>query len=236
MKVGLFRTCLVDGMRPSVGLAAEKLLSFAQCEVIQPKTQTCCGQPAWNSGYSDQTKCIAEKCIGDFADCDYVIIPSGSCGGMMRKHYPHFDAAEKSFSKFANKCYELTDFLGNVAKIQLPRSQNPQTLTYHDGCAGLRELSIKQQPRKLLTQCGHTIIEMPTAEECCGFGGTFSVKFGDISSALVADKCQHIVATQCDTVVMGDVGCMLNIEGKFQFNQSSTKVVHIAEILAETIS
>lgn len=238
MRVGLFVTCLVDLMRPSIGFAALKLLEAAGCEVVVPETQTCCGQPGYNSGDRESALALARKMLAEFEACDYVVAPSGSCAGMIRTHYPDLfsdQTAELERAKrLCERTYELTDFLINVAKLEkVPGTFNGE-VTYHDSCAGLRELGVKTQPRSLLAKVpGLKLKEMDEAEICCGFGGTFSVKFGDISAHIADRKCDNIAGAGVDAVVLGDLGCMLNIEGRLRRRgDMKTKVLHIAEVLA----
>lgn len=237
MRVGLFVTCLVDLMRPRIGFAALKLLEAAGCEVVVPETQTCCGQPGYNAGDYDSARALALKLVAEFKDCEYVVVPSGSCGGMIRTHYPSlFDkdvSQQIQVSKLAERTYELTDFLTRIAKMSSVPATFSGTLTYHDSCSGLRELGVCTQPRELIAKTGATLVEMEQATTCCGFGGTFSVKFGDISSRMAEKKCESIAKTGAGTVVAGDLGCLLNIEGKLRrLGDESTRVLHIAEVLA----
>ncbi|MDG1225045.1 MAG: (Fe-S)-binding protein [Burkholderiales bacterium] len=237
MRVGLFVTCLADVMRPSIGLATLELLKREGCEVIFPEGQTCCGQPAYNSGDRHTAQEFARKVISEFADVDYVVIPSGSCGGMVKTHYEELlnDSPEYRVRAqwLAARTYELTDFLVNVLNVDSFDTNFQGSITYHDSCAGLRELGIKKQPRKLLDRLNHVELkEMSGPEQCCGFGGAFSVKYGDISSRIVDLKCDDIEATEADAVVLGDLGCMMNIEGKLRRRGNhKTKVLHIAEVL-----
>lgn len=238
MRVGLFVTCLVDLMRPSIGFAALRLLEAAGCEVVVPAGQTCCGQPGYNSGDSAAARALALKLLGEFKDCDYIVVPSGSCAGMIRVHYPTLfaddPAALESVTRLSGHTYELTDFLVNVVKIKNIPGRYSGTLTYHDSCAGLRELGVQAQPRALLAKMpGVTLAEMSESTTCCGFGGTFSVKFGDISTRMADKKCAHITRTGAAAVVAGDLGCLLNIEGRLRRNgDMQTRVLHIAEVLA----
>lgn len=238
MKVGLFVTCLVDLMRPRIGFAALRLIEAAGCEVIVPASQTCCGQPAWNSGERRAARLLAEKVIAEFEGCDYVVAPSGSCAGMIRTRYPELFADDAAWlaraAALGTRTYELSDFLVTVAKPDNLPGGFTGTVTYHDACSGLRELGVKAQPRVLLARLpGVTLTEMNGAEECCGFGGAFAVKFGDISARIAEKKCDNIRASGADAVVMGDLGCMLNIEGKLRrMGDETTQVLHIAEILA----
>lgn len=238
MRVGLFVTCLVDLMRPRIGFAALSLLERAGCDVRVPATQTCCGQPGYNSGDRAGARRLAEKLIGEFEACDYVVAPSGSCAGMIRAHYPELfsDAPgwQAKVRALADKTYELTDFLVRIAKLDAVPGVFGGTGTYHDACSGLRELGIKAQPRALLAMVqGLTLSEMDEAEACCGFGGTFAVKFGDISTRIVDVKCDRIAAAKADAVILGDLGCMLNIEGRLRRRgDTRTRVLHVAEVLA----
>lgn len=238
MKVGLLVTCLVDMMRPSIGFAALKLLETAGCEVLVPATQTCCGQPGYNSGDREGARRLAAKLVQEFEACDYLVAPSGSCSGMVKTHYPELFADDPSMlarvAALAAKTYELTDFLVKVVKLEAVPGRFAGTVTYHDSCSGLREMGVKEQPRALLAKVpGIKLSEMNEAETCCGFGGTFSIKFGDISSRMADKKCQNIEDSQADAVVLGDLGCMLNIEGRLRRRGNErTKVLHVAELLA----
>ena len=238
MRVGLFVTCLVDLMRQSIGFAAVKLLEAAGCEVDVPPTQTCCGQPGYNSGDRRSARALAEKMLGEFAGCEYVVVPSGSCGGMIRTHYADLFAGEAvmldHIRRLAARTYELTDFLANVAKLERVSGRFAGTVTYHDACSGLRELGVKGQPRALLAGVrGLRLKEMDECEQCCGFGGTFAVKFGEVSTAIADRKCAQIRASGAAAVVAGDLGCLLNIEGRLRrLGDGDTKVLHVAEVLA----
>jgi L-lactate dehydrogenase complex protein LldE len=238
MRVGLFVTCLVDLMRPSIGFAALRLLQAAGCEVVVPAAQTCCGQPGYNSGDRISAKALARKLLRDFDGCDYLVAPSGSCAGMIRIHYPKLfsdePALRETVQRVAGRTYELTDFLVNIAKLEKIPGHYSGTLTYHDACSGLRELGVRVQPRALLAKLpGVTLAEMRESDTCCGFGGTFSVKFGDISARMADKKCEHIARTGAGAVVAGDLGCLLNIEGRLRRRGDwQTRVLHIAEVLA----
>jgi L-lactate dehydrogenase complex protein LldE len=238
MRVGLFVTCLVDLMRPSIGFAALKLLDRPGVEVVVPDRQTCCGQPAYNSGDRDDAIALARKFIEEFEGFDHVVAPSGSCSGMVRTHYAELlsgDPAWKSRAeRLGARTWELTQFLVDVLKVDFVPGRFDGTVTYHDSCAGLREMGVKGQPRALLAKvAGLSLAEMAECETCCGFGGTFSVKFGEISTRLADDKCRHVEASGADAVVLGDLGCMLNIEGRLRRRgHASTQVLHVAEVLA----
>ena len=238
MRVGLFVTCLVDLMRPRIGFAAVRLLEAAGCEVAVPPTQTCCGQPGYNSGDRASAKALARKVLDEFEGCEYVVAPSGSCAGMIRAHYPdlfHDDpGALERVNRLCDRTYELTDFLVNIVKLDRVPGLLDGTVTYHDSCSELRELGVKAQPRALLAKVpGLTLKEMEEAETCCGFGGAFAVKFGEISTHIAERKCANIAACGADAVVLGDLGCMLHIEGRLRRRgDMKTRVLHIAEVLA----
>lgn len=238
MRVGLFVTCLVDLMRPGIGFAALELLEHAGCEVVVPATQTCCGQPGYNSGSRDSAHALALKVLEEFERCDYVVAPSGSCAGMIRTHYPDLFRGEPALlariERLCAKTYELSDFLARVARLETVPGTYAGTVTYHDSCSGLRELGVKSQPRELLAKVpGLMLKEMRSNETCCGFGGTFALKMGDISSRMADDKCAAIDASGADAVVLGDLGCMLNIEGRLRKRgDTRTRVLHVAEVLA----
>jgi L-lactate dehydrogenase complex protein LldE len=237
MRVGFFVTCLVDLMRPSIGFAAIELLEAGGAEVFVPPTQTCCGQPAYNSGDRADAKALAAKVVAEFEGCDFLVAPSGSCSGMIKTHYADLFADDPAMLKrveaLAAKTWELTAFL--VEKLRLDRvpGRFDGTITYHDSCSGLREMGVKAQPRALLAKvAGAKLEEMAECEVCCGFGGTFSIKFGEISARLADNKCNAIAGTGADAVVLGDLGCMLNIEGRLRrTGNTKTKVLHVAEVL-----
>lgn len=238
VRVALFVTCLVDLFRPSVGFAAVKLLEDAGCTVEVPAAQSCCGQPAYNSGDRGDAKAIARQVIAAFADYDYVVVPSGSCGGMIKTHYPALFADEPAMAEkaraLASRTYELVSFLADVRKIDRVGARYAGTATYHDACSGLRELGVKDQPRRLLhSVAGLTLKEMATPEVCCGFGGTFCVKYPEISDKMVSDKVADIAATGADTLLCGDMGCLLNMAGKLARLGQPIAVRHVAEILAD---
>ncbi len=238
MRVGLLVTCLVDLMRPSIGFAALKLLDRPGVEVVVPPGQTCCGQPAYNAGDRGDAVALARKLVAEFEGLDYVVAPSGSCSGMVRTHYAELladDPAWKARAKrLSAKTWELAQFLVDVLRVDAVPGRFEGTVTYHDSCAGLREMGVKGQPRALLAKVGGlTLAEMAECESCCGFGGTFSIKYGEISARLADDKCRHVEASGADAVVLGDLGCMLSIEGRLRRRgHASTQVLHVAEVLA----
>jgi L-lactate dehydrogenase complex protein LldE len=236
-RVGLFVTCLVDLMRPSVGFAAVKLLEDAGCRVEVPEAQTCCGQPAYNSGDRRDARDIARQVIAAFDGFDYVVVPSGSCAGMIHEHYPAlFENEPETLARarsLAGRTHELVSFLVDVLKIERVDAAYDGVATYHDSCSGLRELKVKVQPRRLLASVrGLSLRELPGAEICCGFGGTFCVKYPDISERMAADKAADVTATGADTLLAGDLGCLMNMAGKLQRQGSTVQVRHVAEVLA----
>ncbi len=202
-----------------------------------PPLQSCCGQPAYNSGDKADAKAIARGVIEAFAGFDHVVVPSGSCAGMIREHYPSLFADEPETrakaDDLAQRSHELVSFLADVLKLERVPVRYEGVVTYHDACSGLRELSIKAQPRQLLRSIeGLRLIELPGAETCCGFGGTFCIKYPAISDRMVADKAADIAATGADTVLAGDLGCLLNIAGKLARLGKELRVRHVAEVLA----
>jgi L-lactate dehydrogenase complex protein LldE len=237
MRVGLFVTCLADLMRPSVAFAAVKLLEDAGCTVLVPAAQTCCGQPALNSGDSADARDIARGVIEAFEGFDYVVGPSGSCMGTLRQDYPALFPDEPAWraraEDLSRRSFELLSFLVDVLKVQTVDAHFDGKVTYHDSCAGLRELGVRNQPRQLLAGVtGLTLTEMAGTEECCGFGGTFCVKYPEISTKMVDDKIAHIQASGAGTVLGGDLGCLLNIAGRIQRRGLPVRVMHTAEVLA----
>lgn len=235
-RVGLFVTCLVDVMRPSVGFAAARLIEAAGCEVVVPAAQTCCGQPAYNSGDSTSARTLALQTMKAFDGLDYVVAPSGSCAAMLKLHYPRLLAgdaeAEAAARAFAERVHELSSFLVDVRGMTAVPGAFEGRVTYHDGCSGLRELKVRAQPRRLLSAVpGLELIEMPGTETCCGFGGLFAVKFPAISNAMVTAKCANAAAVAPDLVLAGDLGCLLNLAGKLSREGSAIGCRHFAEVL-----
>ena len=236
-RVALFVTCLVDLHRPSVGFAAIKLLGQAGCDVEVPRAQTCCGQPAYNSGDRRTARDLARGVIEAFAGFDYVVVPSGSCGGMIAHHFPGLFADDPNLraraEALAGKTFELVQFLTDVMAVDSVSAAYDGVATYHDSCSGLRELGIRDQPRALLASVrGLELRELAEPDVCCGFGGTFCVKYPDISTRMVSDKAADVVATGADTLLAGDLGCLLNIAGRLSREGHPVKVRHVAEVLA----
>ena len=237
MRVALFVTCLVDFVRPTIGFAAVKLLEAAGCTVEVPRAQTCCGQPAYNSGDRETAMAIARQVLDAFEGYDHIVAPSGSCAGMLRRHYPQVFADEPAVlprvQQLAARSWELVSLLVDICGMQAVRARWERRVTYHDACSGLRELGVKDQPRRLLASVdGLTLRELPGAETCCGFGGMFCVKYPDISDKMVSDKQADIVKTGAEAVLAGDLGCLLNIAGKLHRHGARLEVRHVAEVLA----
>jgi len=236
--VGFFVTCLVDLFRPSVGFAAIKLLEDAGCRVEVPELQTCCGQPAYNAGDRKAAQAIARQVINAFEGFDHVVAPSGSCGGMMAKHFPGLLADDPAWAArakdHARRSHELVAFLVDVLGVKAVKAEYQGRVTYHDSCSGLRELGVRAQPRALLASvAGLTLTELPRADVCCGFGGTFCVKYPEVSTKIVAQKAADVVATGADTLLAGDMGCLLNMAGRLSREGATVQVRHVAEVLAD---
>jgi len=237
-RVALFVTCLVDLYRPAVGFSAVKLLEEAGCQVEVPQLQTCCGQPAFNAGDRRTTQEIARQVIDAFLPYDFTVAPSGSCAAMISHHYPGlFEATDPEgrarAERLAAKTHELVSFLTDVRGVRGVAARYEGRATYHDSCSGLRELGVKAQPRALLASvAGLTLTEMREPEICCGFGGTFCVKYPEISTRMVADKTADIAATGADTLLAGDMGCLMNMAGRLKREGSPVRVRHVAEVLA----
>jgi L-lactate dehydrogenase complex protein LldE len=236
-RIALFVTCLVDLHRPSIGFAAISLLEDAGCLVEVPRAQTCCGQPAYNAGDSTTARELGLTILNAFSAYDYVVAPSGSCAGMISKHLPGLFANDPNLRAKADalgaKTYELTAFLADIMQFTPTPPPLAVTATYHDSCAGLRELGVKSQPRDLLnTVPGLKLTEMTDPEICCGFGGTFCVKYPEISTRMASDKCADIEATGAELLLAGDLGCLLNMAGRLSRLGSAVAVRHVAEVLA----
>ena len=236
-KVGLFVTCLVDTQRPNIGFAALQLLEQANCDVSVPAAQTCCGQPAWNSGDDASSRVLAQQTITAFDGFDFVVVPSGSCAGTLVKHYPEmFEGDAHWLAKaedLASRTHELMSFLVDVRKVQLEAVEFTGRVTYHDSCSGLRELGIREQPRQLLASTASIVVkEMADTETCCGFGGTFCVKYPEISERMVDDKLSLASQTGADVLLGGDLGCLMNLAGRASRLGLPLRVFHTAEVLA----
>jgi L-lactate dehydrogenase complex protein LldE len=240
-RVSLFVTCLADLLRPSVAFASITLLEQAGWEVDVPMNQTCCGQPGYNSGEYESTVPLAKQFIEQFEAAEYVVAPSGSCVGMVCHHYPKIlegQWRERALA-LAEKTYELTTFLVEIAKLAPDTAtiNSLPTVTYHDSCAGLREMSIKEQPRQLLKSlCNTEVTEMQQTDVCCGFGGTFCAKMPEISAKMTDDKLSNALATKAEILTGGDLGCLLSIAGRARRLGQDLEVRHIAELLSGDLS
>ncbi len=236
-RVGLFVTCLVDLVRPQVGFAAVRLLEQAGCDVIVPERQTCCGQPAWNAGADKHAADIARAVVDAFEGFEYVVVPSGSCGGMLRKHYPDVLKDDPVYAAraraLAAKTHELMSFLVSVCGVNGVSAKCAATVCYHNSCSSLREMAMKAAPRQLLSSVeGLTLNEIKEPEICCGFGGLFSVKYPAISERMADDKIADAESTGADTLVGPDLGCLLHLAGRMERRGKTMRVRHAAEILA----
>lgn len=236
-RVALFVTCLVDVFRPSVGFATVKLLEDAGCTVEVPSAQTCCGQPAWNSGDKSTAQSIAQQVIAAFEGYDYVVAPSGSCAATLAKDYPAMLSEDPKWSERAkdlsSRTHEITSFLTDILELKDVPDGQAGVVTYHDSCSGLRSLGVRDQPRALLASIeGLEMREMAESDVCCGFGGTFCVKYPDISNVMVGDKTRNIAETGADLVLAGDLGCLLNMAGKASREGRRFGARHVVEVLA----
>ena len=237
-RVGLFVTCLVDLFRPSVGFSAIKLLESAGCVVVVPEAQTCCGQPAYNSGDRASARAVARGILDAFEGFDHVVAPSGSCAAMLSHHLPDLFADDPDLQHrarhLAARTHELVSFLVDILGVTNINARFSGAVSYHDSCSGLRELDVKTQPRALLSKVdGLELKEMVEAETCCGFGGTFCVKYPDISDAMVGKKLADIEKSGAGTVLAGDLGCLMNMAGKASRLGSKVEFRHVAEILSD---
>jgi L-lactate dehydrogenase complex protein LldE len=236
-KVGLFVTCLVDLVRPQVGFAAVKLLEDSGCDVAVPASQTCCGQPAWNAGADGDAVAIARQVIEAFEGFDYVVVPSGSCGGMIKRHYPEALDGDPAWRQralnLAAKTHELMSFLVKVMGVKSVPARYAGTGCYHDSCSSLREMGVREEPRLLLNAVeGLTLKDLQEPETCCGFGGLFSVKYPEISEKMADNKIADIQASGAQILAGPDLGCLLHLAGRMERRGIRTEVRHAAEILA----
>jgi L-lactate dehydrogenase complex protein LldE len=236
-RVGLFVTCLVDFFRPSVAFAAVKLLESGGVTVDVPDAQTCCGQPAYNSGDLETARSIARSLVGLFEPYDYVVAPSGSCAAMIARHVPGLLADDSRFAvraaALAERTYELVAFLAGVLKVSTVPGTYTGNVVYHDSCSSLRELGIRTQPRALLAKVkGVSLKHLAESEACCGFGGLFCVKYGDISTRIADQKLDRVIESGADTLVAADLGCLLHLAGRLMRRKESIRVRHVAEVLA----
>jgi L-lactate dehydrogenase complex protein LldE len=239
MKVALFIPCLNEHIYPSAALSMVKVLKYLKVDTVYVDDQTCCGQPAFNSGYQSEIIPLVEKFIKIFSGYDYIIAPSGSCVSMVKHHYKSINfnkSLNESYIQLRSKVYEFTDFLINVLKIDSLSAQFNHKVTFHDSCHALRELGVYSEPRKILKMInGVELIELNDSDVCCGFGGTFSFKYEDVSVAMVERKCTDILNTQAEYCVGLDSSCLMNIDGYIKKNNLDIKVIHIADLLAQSL-
>lgn len=240
MKVALFVTCLVDQLWPSVGTSCVEVLRRVGCEVEFDERQTCCGQPAFNTGYREEARQVAKRFIEVFeqSDAKAIVSPSGSCTAMVH-HYPELFVADREWLEraeaIAARAYELSSFLVRVLKVEDVGARWQGRLTWHDACHALRDLNLKSEPRLLIGKVrGAEFIELENAEACCGFGGTFAVKYPEVSVAILDQKIEAIERAGVQAVVSGDAGCLMQIGGRLSRNGSNVRVMHLAELLAAT--
>jgi L-lactate dehydrogenase complex protein LldE len=237
-RVSLFIPCFVDQLSPQVGLDVVRVLRRIGYEVDFPEAQTCCGQPAFNTGYWDEARPLAEKFVRVFSGAEIVVCPSGSCTTMVRAFYPELLAGNRLHDeavKLGQRVYEFAEFLVKVAKINDVGASFPHKVTYHDSCHGLRELHLKQEGRELLKHVrGLELVEMPYSEDCCGFGGTFATKYPMISAAMGDTKAGNIEKSGAEYVTAGDGSCLMHIEGILRRKNSTARTIHLASILAQT--
>lgn len=236
MRVQIFIPCFIDQLYPSVAFNMVKVLEKAGCEVNYNPNQTCCGQPAFNAGFWGEAKDVCNKFIQDFSGSDYVVAPSASCVGFVKNYYSKLyeqSAQQQAVKKLSERIFELSDFLVNILKVDdLGASFNGKA-TYHDSCAALRECGLKQEPRKLLQQVkGLELVEMADNETCCGFGGSFAVKFEPISIAMGDQKITHANATGAEYIISTDMSCLMHIDGCIKHKGTGLKVLHLADVLA----
>ncbi len=235
--VYFFGTCVIDLFYPQAGLAGMELLKRQGIRVVFPPNQSCCGQPARNSGYMDEARAVALEQIRTFPKDWPIVVPSGSCAGMMKTHYPDLfeGRPEHSAAKaFAGRVFELTDFLVNVLDVKLEDKGEPVKVTWHGSCHSMREMGVVDQPKQLLRQLANVeLVENPREKECCGFGGTFAVRQPEISAAMVKDKIEAIESTGAPQVISGDCGCLMNINGALEKANKPVAGRHIAEFLLE---
>lgn len=236
MRVHLFIPCFVDQLYPETAFNMVKVLEKASCEVLYNANQTCCGQPAFNAGFISECKSVANKFIKDFKDTDYIVSPSASCTGFVRNYYPTLfnnTSVHNDVKQLVPKSYEFTEFLTDVLKMENFGAQLTAKATYHDSCAALRECKIKAGPRKLLANVkGLELVEMEHNETCCGFGGTFAVKFDAISTAMADQKLKNALQTGASHIISTDLSCLMQLDGVIKNKELPLRTMHIADVLA----
>lgn len=231
MRVSLFVTCIVDQLYPEVGKATVELLEKLGVTVDYNPEQTCCGQPAFNTGYTELAGSVAKRNLEILADADYVVVPSGSCASQFKVFYPELFGHSEEARKLAAKTYELSEFLVKVLKVKSLPSRFDGVVAYHDSCHALRELGIREEPRELLGRVkGLKLMDLPS-NTCCGFGGTFSVKFPELSCAMADDKIAAAQSVKADVVTSTDMGCLMHLEGRLKATGSKIRVLHLAQVL-----
>jgi L-lactate dehydrogenase complex protein LldE len=239
MKTSLFIPCLVDQFFPAVGVNLVKILRKVGATVDYPVDQTCCGQPAFNSGYHEEAIELAQRFLQVFRGAEYIISPSGSCTTMVKVFYPeilHDRGLHEALNEVTSRIYEFSDFLVNVLGVRDLGARFPHVVTYHDACHLLRELKVKEAPRELIRHVRDIeFVEMENSETCCGFGGTFSVKFPEISTAMAEDKASAIAQCGAEYVVANDSSCLMQIAGYLSRNHIPAKPLHLAELLGENM-
>lgn len=238
LKVALFITCLVDNFFPDVGEAMARILAAHGVHMEFPEGQTCCGQPAFNSGYADEAREVAKNLLDAFADADYVVSPSGSCVGMIHHCYAELFADDPALAwrahELAKKTYEFSQFLVNVLGVEDLGAQFPYRVTYHPSCHGSRLLGVRDEPLRLLRRVRDLqLVDLPGASDCCGFGGTFAVKMHEVSTAMVDEKVEHVLETGAEVLVGTDMGCLMNIGGRLRHQGKPVRVLHLAQLLYE---
>ena len=236
MKVELFIPCFIDQLYPGTAFNMVKVLEKAGCTVNYNQEQTCCGQPAYNAGFRADSKAVCSKFLNDFKGADYIVAPSASCVGFIRNYYPKiFDNSShhNEVKALQKRTFEFSEFLVNVLKVEDLGASYPVRATYHDSCAGLRECGIKSEPRRLLSKVkGLELVEMKDTETCCGFGGSFAVKFESISVAMADQKTGNAIATGASCIISTDLSCLMHIEGYSRFKELKIHTMHIADVLA----
>jgi L-lactate dehydrogenase complex protein LldE len=236
MTVQLFVPCFIDQLYPQVAFNTIKVLEKAGCEVKYNANQTCCGQPAFNAGFWGESKDVCTKFVQDFDTADYIVSPSASCTGFVRNNYGKLfenNAFQSPAKKVTNQIFELAEFLVKVLNITDFGAEFNAKVTYHDSCAALRECNIKEEPRKLLAGVkGLELVEMKDTTTCCGFGGSFAVKYDTISVAMADQKIDNAIATEAEYIVSTDTSCLMHLEGRINFNGQAIKIIHLADILS----
>lgn len=233
VRVSLFVTCMIDQVFPNVGMSMAEVLERSGCDVEFREAQTCCGQPAFNSGYRNEAREVAEHFLKTFEGAEYIVVPSGSCCSMISHHFAELLPGDKRVHEMEPRVFEFSQFMVDVLKVEDVGAKFEGLVTYHDSCHALRELKIKSGPRRLLEHVrGLRMVEMEPAEECCGFGGTFSVKFPEISGGMVRTKIEAIERSGADTVVSIDSSCLMQIQGALSRKGSKIRTMHLAEVLA----